>query len=786
MVWPTGGEHPETLQEREVQVYIGKQLGTMLIHYEQGSADSIPMIMGSTMWFSNHWTHGASHNVSVPTKEPFASRPEYMTQLRNTLLVKEDIFEGSFASDYKHYYLAVKPRPQMISFIELVDNSDTRGRPMISAITLKGKKQKGLHSFKKIQAEAADLETRIDVTRPPDYLAEAAGLAKILYTSESDLPEHADVISIPESLDATTIHFLGGKEAGWLSNIWAANLTQIHGKFDPETGYFMETGVDCPFYGGYSGLGTWSTQGIYPAAYSRTSDHFVTLAMRHINLPGRETAFVDFCDTWLYFFRSNRDPEKGPPNDLLDLDRYPKDAPPHWSMELSRPPTTGGALNVNEIHGDEEMDGHAATIVGRWYAWRLQGGEADEWLTSSRSDVYGYSRWESTRDAADFICWLMDYTGRDLVYSEGEFTGWGGIGRDYCLVPKGMSEETDPEKIRENYANANMYEPYPNYACMTALKCAAEMADAVGDGEKADIWRQYASTIRNGMVRQLIAGDFNNLTWRISPYSVLTTFQDRLVQAWFSLYLDGLDPARWDQEMLSITRNTFREHMKMPYGHAPVLAMGYGQGWLTHASLLLDEMDHAGKLLINTARYTYDKNMEYVNESQGIDWRKWRWIVPEGVNLLPDGSWHRINDLSNGANQGPVMHSLEACAGVDDTDPAHIRIMPRVPEPLTGIDVTNHFVLVPQGKGLKKARLDFRFDKGGGFSMRSSDLIPLLSIRLGPWSDREEAENIMDHLVSQGMQCRLENSGIYKDAPAVWIWVEELEYIDNMNINLKP
>ncbi len=785
--WENGvahwGEHTETLWEREDQVYIGKKLGTLVIQYAEGNRDSIPLIFGSNMWFSNHWTHGASHNVSVPTKEPFASRPEYMSVLRSTLLVQEDIYEGSFASDYKHYFLSIKPRPQVISSIEVINDPGTRGRPMISAITLRGKKQKGLHSFKKMKVSADDLEPRLDVINPPDYILDASRLAQILYTHESDMPQQPDEVLIPESMDATHIQFLGGKEAVWLSNVWAANLVQLHEKFDPETGYFRETGVDCPFYGGYSGLGTWCEQGIYPAAYSRTSDHFVTLAMRHINLPQRETAFVDFCDTWLYFYRSNRDPEKGPPNDLLDLDRYPEDAPPHWSMELSRPPTTGGQLNVNEIHGDEEMDGHASTIVGRWYAWRLQGGDSDEWLTGKREDVYGYSRWESTRDAAEFICWLMDYTGRDMVYSEGEFTGWGGIGRDYCLVPKGMSEETDPEKIRENYANANMYEPYPNFACMTALNCAAEMADAVGNKDEAERWRQYALTIRNGMVRQLVAGDFNNLTWRISPYSVLTTFQDRLVQTWFSLYLDGLDPTRWDQEMLSITRNTFQEHMNMPYGHAPVLAMGYGQGWLTHASLLLDEMDHASKLLVNTARYTYDKNMEYVNESEGVDWRKWRWIVPEGVNLLPDGSWHRINDLSNGANQGPVMHAIEASAGVDDTNPDHIRIMPRVPDPLEGIDVSNHMVLLPDGVGFKKARVDFRFEKGGVFSMNSSDPIPLLSIRLGPLSDKSMAEESMKLISAEGPKCRLESSGVFKGDTAWWIWVEDLENTDQITIN---
>ncbi len=284
-------------------------------------------------------------------------------------------------------------------------------------------------------------------------------------------------------------------------------------------------------------------------------------------------------------------------------------------------------------------------------------------------------------------------------------------------------------------------------------------------------------------LRQLVAGDFNHFTWRISPYSVLTTFQDRLVQAWFSLYLDGLDPASWDQEMLSITRNTFLEHMDMPYGHAPVLAMGYGQGWLTHASLVLDEMDHAGKLLVNTARYTYDKNMDYVNEADGLDWRKWRWIVPEGVNLLPDGSWHRINDLSNGANQGPVMHAIEACAGVDDTNPKHIKILPRIPDPLQGINVENHFVLIPGSEGHMKARLSYTYEKGRAFSMECSDPIPSLSLRLGPWPEAE-AGSEMKHLEKSGFDCRLELSGRCQEAPAAWIWIENIRDAKELSIPL--
>jgi hypothetical protein len=778
------GEHPETLTERQDQNYIGNRIGTIRINYENGDPDEIPLVVGSTIWFSSHWSHGASHEVSVPCREPFASRPDYREALRNTLLVKEDFYESSMASDHRHFYLALKPRPVTIRDLQVLDDPGTRGRPLVSAITLAGKKQKGLHAFGKTTVDPEDLTPALDLGKAPDIYRGIEQLARLLYTREEDLPGDPDPVVLPDGLDATSIRFTGGAEAVWLSNIWAANLVQIHEKFDVGTGYFRETGENCPWYGGYSGIGTWNVQGIYPAAYSRTSDHYVTLALRHINIPRRETSFVDFCDSWLYFYRSNRDPEQGPPNDKLDISRYPADAPPHWSMELSRPPTADGMIQINEIPGDEEMDGHATTLIARWAAWRLQGGRGDDWLLAPRRDTYGKSRWQSTADAAEFITWLMDYTGRDLVYSEGEFTGWGGIGNGYCLVPEGMSEETNPGKIRQNYANANMYEPYPNYACLTALLCAAEMADSAGAKEMAAKWRGYASTIRDAMVRQLIAGDHNKLTWRISPYSVLTTFQDRLVQAWLSLYRDGLDPQAWDPELYQITRNTFREHMGMPYGHAPVLAMGYGQGWLTHAALILDEMDDAGPLLVNLAKYSYDKNMDYADPARGIDWRRWMWIVPEGSNLLPDGSWHRINDLSNGANQGPAMHALEACAGVDDTDPSHIRILPRLPDPLDGIEVENHFVLVPDPRGLQKARVSYRYDKGSVFELRSDRSLPRLSVRLGPYENEAETARLQKSLSGNGLDGRVVRSGSYRGGDAWWLWVEAPARMSELTIPL--
>ena len=186
---------------------------------------------------------------------------------------------------------------------------------------------------------------------------------------------------------------------------------------------------------------------------------------------------------------------------------------------------------INELQGDEEMDGHGSTMVGRWVAWRMLGAPKGQWLTKVREDIYGKSRYDSTKHAAEFVCWLMDYTNRDVIYSEGEGTGWGDSHRitgwrtGDSLFPLGWDKETDRMKILRNYADCDMYEPYPSYVCLTGLRCSAQMADAVGDTESAAKWRSYADRIQKAMVRLLAIGDPGSRVWRQSRYSLFTTFQ---------------------------------------------------------------------------------------------------------------------------------------------------------------------------------------------------------------------------------------------------------------------
>jgi len=408
-----------------------------------------------------------------------------------------------------------------------------------------------------------------------------------------------------------------------------------------------------------------------------------------------------------------------------------------------------------------------------------------EWLMEPREEVFGHSRWDSTRDSAEFICWLMDYTGMDVIYSEGESTGWGGkLGENnFLLVPDGMMDETDPEKIRCNYANADMYHPYPTYTCMVALECSADIAEAAGEHELAEKWHAYAGRIKVAMIRLMARGEQSQRTWLQSRLSVLPSMQDSLVTAWFSIYRQGLDPTAFDPEILRVTQNTLKEQLAENYGHKPVLAMGYGIGWLTHAAFVLDAMDDADKLLVNLAKYAYDKNMNYVDKSRGIDWRNYQWIIPEGSNILPDGSWYRIGDLGNGANQGPALHALEICAGVDDTHPKDVKILPRIGQSMAGLEISDFPVMIPDGDGLSRTKIDYSFDREScRFTLKSKQEIPSLSVRLGPCS-KERAEELSQTLkVSTAGKIRIEESGTYNSEAAWWVWVEGMEDVRAVTI----
>jgi len=118
------------------------------------------------------------------------------------------------------------------------------------------------------------------------------------------------------------------------------------GKFSPNTGFPHESAKNAPFYGSYTGIGTWAPAGIYySSTYPRCSDHFISLVLRCVDNKKRITKYVDLFDKWACFFRNNHDPKKGPTNDGLDIKRYPVNLP-HWSFVLNSPLAAGANQGI--------------------------------------------------------------------------------------------------------------------------------------------------------------------------------------------------------------------------------------------------------------------------------------------------------------------------------------------------------------------------------------------------------------------------------------------------------
>lgn len=775
------GEHPETKEVRDDQIHPGVSIGEVEIHYEDGDVDRIPLVIGATAWFVAQWGYGPTHNMGDAIREPFLTRPDHAEVLARALRFREDFETATADTAHQRYLLSVEPQPKRIARLVVRDNEEKRGRPLVSGVTLVGASDLGPSSrmLPPLRLDARDIAPAFRSNAVPDFSDDIAALSRALHTREEDLPTRVEPYEPFHDIDAARLRFHAPEGhdsfdlAGMLDNIWAANVESFHIRFEEDTGLFRESELDAPWYGGYSGFGTWVNLGVYSGnSFGRCSDHYASLALRALANPLRTTNYVDYVDRWLTFFRDNNDPEKGIANDGLDASRWPSDAPGHWAFVIEGPLAV--PWPINELQGVQEMDGHASTTIGRWWAWRLMGAPTDDWLMAPRDDVYGYSRWDISKQAADFICWLMDHTGQDAIYSEGESTGWGGgpSGTPSSEIPEGWHEMTDMDAIRAIYARGGIhFQTYPTYACMLALKASAEMADAAGKDEDAARWRSYAARIRKALVDEMAVGEPGQETWKFAHHSVFPSHNEAMVQAFMSIYLEGYDHNDWDPELAEITRRTLHERINRPNMGRAVIAMGYGQGWLLHSSLAFDELDASSRALRDLAMFMWDKNMDFRDEERGIDWRRWQWLLPEGVNVLPDGSWHRIGDLTNGANAGPSSHALLFSAGVDDTRPDRIRILPRVLDPMTGLSVENLQTVVAGG-GV--ARVAYDYQLGEHFELSSDLALPGLEVRLGPFASQADAEAAIASGLPAGATTRPARSGTWRGADAWWLWVEGL------------
>ncbi len=148
---------------------------------------------------------------------------------------------------------------------------------------------------------------------------------------------------------------------------------------------------------------------------------------------------------------------------------------------------------------------------------------------------------------------------------------------------------------------------------------------------------------------------------------------------------------------------------------------GYGQGMMTQAALLLDEMTDAGRFLDLLLRYCYLPSLH-------------GWASPEGIITHRSMKYYLpVNGyMGQDSHVADSTKAVRLILGIDDNDPEHLRLVPRYPSDWTRMAISDYPVLT----GTSRQRLAYVYERDGGKHALSYELehsVDRLSVRFGPF-----------------------------------------------------
>jgi hypothetical protein len=183
---------------------------------------------------------------------------------------------------------------------------------------------------------------------------------------------------------------------------------------------------------------------------------------------------------------------------------------------------------------------------------------------------------------------------------------------------------------------------------------------------------------------------------------------------------------------------------------------GYGQGMMTQAALLLDEMDDAEQFLDRMLRYCYLPRLE-------------GWASPEGIIVHRSGKYYLpVNGyMGQDSHVADSTKAVRILLGVDDNDPVHLRLVPRFPARWTRMSIAGYPVLTGESRQPMSCTYE-RSAKAQSIRYVFAGAVPHMSVRLGPLprgaAVRRAAHN------GRSVGCVGLRSG-----DSDWIWVRDID-----------
>ena len=161
--------------------------------------------------------------------------------------------------------------------------------------------------------------------------------------------------------------------------------------------------------------------------------------------------------------------------------------------------------------------------------------------------------------------------------------------------------------------------------------------------------------------------------------------------------LYGYDMQGIDPDWFGLMSRTYDAEKEVYFDPCSARQMGYGQGYITQAALMLDRYDDFTNCVNAAADMCYHHS-------------DWPYIVPEGI--IVHGSkrfWFRNSDLGNAVQQAEIVKCARLIAGIDDILPERgVKLVPRLPNNWKSIDIKNFTAALPGGN---HGTIDFYYSR---------------------------------------------------------------------------
>ena len=662
-------------RDESVRYFVGDNLGEIRLVYGDGSIQFFSLILGESVWWG------------VPFYQypnPFPTDPH----LRSALALALRLYPAAPVEDGK-YVAVIVPRAEPLQYIEIKDSPLKKGSVAIDGITVECAESNAL-SGAAILADGNLTPEFVDFARQKPLRAEGTDdseakrrlniLRHALYTSDAQFGQAVSV-TVPDGFSGPMVTFRGTAYATILENAFYANVQDMLAKIDADGKYHTST-RGAVSWGPY-GFGTYRENAgtYYQASWARDMGR-ASQELTELGYTGKTAANADFCLRMARLWQEN--PSFKFHGELL---------PPHW----------GRIVNTPEPPATFENDGHGLVALSLYKLWRRLP-DRDAWLRS---------RWTDVKAAGDWIPWQFDHPEISQA-------------ADWVLCSSG--------EAAGGHGNSKGYALYPDAICMTALEALTQMAESIGETQSASLWRDCAKKMREALPARCLTTDPKyGRVWTIDlpGWPCQATALAPLV---FLPDYKGFAPEDDDPSWRPANEAAYQRLIDAyrPFGFYGQ-AMGYGQGFVSQAALLLDRMRDATVMLDWIAKQIYDP-------------RFGSFIVPEGVQIDPSGQfWYRAGDLGNGVQEAEIIKTLRIVIGVDDTEPQRLRIFPRMPYGWNQITVDKYPVLTKRSGKEEPALIRYNLRRSGDqmkFDISSNGELGTVTVRLGPFEGRPSTSKI--------------------------------------------